>query len=151
MKNLRTYAGAFSRPLKKLGDIITMGHCSFYDAGMQYSLNGNVVALVARDVYSTFGAVCPATSKNTDDTTMTLRMFVGDAQVKRFYSDNADELTNAARLLSIPHEAPQQGMPQPNGIIEREVQDLLTGIRTLLVAAELPGHFGRMPLPATCS
>ena len=43
-------AGAFSRPLKHLGDIITMDHYSFYDAGMQYSLNGNVVALAARDV-----------------------------------------------------------------------------------------------------
>ena len=59
MKNLRKYAGALSRPLKQLAGIITMDHCSFCDAGMQYALNGKVVALVARDVYSTFGAVYP--------------------------------------------------------------------------------------------
>ena len=54
MKHLRTYAGALSRPLKQFGDIITMDHCSFYDAGAQYALNGNTVALVVRGVYSTF-------------------------------------------------------------------------------------------------
>jgi hypothetical protein len=69
---------------------------------MQYALNGNTVALVVRDVYSTFGAVCPAPSKNMEETTMTLRSFVGDTMVKRFYSDNADERIGAARSLGAP-------------------------------------------------
>ena len=63
MKNLRKYAGALSRPLKLFDDIATMDHCSFYDAGMQYTSSGNPVALVVRVVYSTFGAVYPAPSK----------------------------------------------------------------------------------------
>ena len=71
---------------------------------------------------------------------MALRSFVGDSKMKRLYSDNADELIGAARNLGAPREASQQGMPQTNGIIEREVQDMLTGTRTLLVAAGLPGH-----------
>ena len=62
MKNLRTYAGALSKPLKHFGGVITMDHCSVYDAGMQYALSGNTVALVVRDVCSTFGAVYPAPS-----------------------------------------------------------------------------------------
>ena len=55
-----------------LGDVITMDHCSFYDAGMQYALNGNTVALVVRDVYSTFGSVYLAPSKNMEETTLAL-------------------------------------------------------------------------------
>ena len=62
MKNLRKYAGASSRPLKQCGDTITMDPCSFYDAGMQRALAGKVVALVIRDIYSTFGTVYPASS-----------------------------------------------------------------------------------------
>ena len=59
--------------------------------------------------------------------------------MERFYSDNADELVSAARYLNVAHEASQQGVPQTNGIIERDVQDMLTGTRTLLVAAGMPG------------
>ena len=80
MKNLRKYAGAFSRPLKQFGDITPMDHCSFYDAGRQYALNGNTVALVVRDVYSTFGSVYPASSKNMEETTMALRSFIRGLQ-----------------------------------------------------------------------
>ena len=81
-----------------------MDHCSVYDAGMQYALNGNTVALVVRDVHMTFGAVYPAPSKNMDETTMALRSFVGDSKVKRFCSDNADELIGTARNLGFPME-----------------------------------------------
>ena len=65
---------------------------------------------------------------------------MGDSKVRRFYSDNADELIGAARNLGAPHEASQQGVQQTNGVIEREVQDMLTGTRTLLVVAGLPGQ-----------
>jgi hypothetical protein len=105
MKNLRKYAGAFSRPLQHFGGIIIMDHCSFYDAGVQYALNGNTVALVVRDVYSTFGAVYPARTKNMEEATMALKSSVGDATAKRFYSDNAGELIGVARNLGVPHEA----------------------------------------------
>ena len=81
MKNLRKYTGALSRPLKQFGDLVAMDHRSFYDAGMQRSLNGNVVALVVRDVYSTLGAVCPAPSTSIDESTMALKSFVGDSNI----------------------------------------------------------------------
>jgi hypothetical protein len=76
---------------------------------------------------------------------MALRSYVGESKVKRFCSDNADELIGAARSLGALHEASQQGMPQTSGIIEREVQDVLTGTRTLLVAAGVRGHSGHVP------
>ena len=103
-----------------------------------------------RDVDSTFGAVYPAPSKSMDEATMALRSFIGDSKVRRFYSDNADEPIGAARNLGAPHEASQQGMPQTNGIIEREVQDLPTGARTLLVAAGLLGQLRHTPPFVTC-
>ena len=114
---------------------------------MQYSLSGKVVSLVVRDVHTTFGSVYPADSKSTENTIEALQSFVGDSPIKRFYSDNADELISAARHLHVPHEASQQGIPQTNGIIEREVQDMLTGTRTLLVAAGMPGYFWSYAAP----
>ena len=72
---------------------------------------------------------------------------VGDENVARVYSDAVDELVVAARLRHIPHGASQQGLPQTNDIIEREVQGMLTGARTVLVVAGLPGYvrFGAAP------
>jgi hypothetical protein len=116
-----------------------MDHCSFYDHGMQYALNGNVISLVVRDVHTKYGAVYPATSTSTSSTVEALQRFIGGAKVKRFYSDNADALIAAARELTIPHEASQQGMPETNGIIDLEVQDMLIGTRTIMFAAGLPG------------
>ena len=98
------------------------------------------MALVVRDVATTVGSVHPSHSKDTEEAEAALQQFIGDAQVKRFYSDNAGELVNAARFLNVPHEASQQGMPQANGIIGREVQDMVAGARTLLVVAGLPGY-----------
>ena len=54
MRNSRKDARAFPRPVKGLGDIITMDHCSFYDHGMNYALSNTVVALVTRAVATTF-------------------------------------------------------------------------------------------------
>jgi len=75
MRNLRKYAGAFPRPVSVFGDIITMDHCSFYDQGMMYALNGKVVALVVRDVATTFGSVYPSHSKDTEETVAALQHF----------------------------------------------------------------------------
>ena len=71
---------------------------------------------------------------------MLLQDCIGDEVIRRLYSDNADELVGVARFLTIPHETSQQGTPQTNGIIEREVQDMVFGTRTLLVAVGLLGY-----------
>ena len=61
-----------------------MDHCSFYDGGAQYPVSGNVVALVVRDIYSTFGVVHPAASKSAGDTALAQTSYIGDAKVMRF-------------------------------------------------------------------
>jgi len=91
-----------------------------------------------------------APSKDTEDTVSALQNFIGDDHVERTYSDNADELINASRFLGVPHEASQQGMPQTNGIIEREVQDIVSGTRTVLVAAGLPRYVWSLADLVTC-
>ena len=141
MKNLRTYKGPFSRTLTSFGDLLSMEHCSLYDHGTQYALNGNVIALVIRDVHAFLGAVYPASSKCTAITAETRQRVIGDSKIKRLYSDNADELIVASRDIGIPHEASQQGMLETNGIIEREVQGLLTGVRAIMFAVGMPGYF----------
>jgi Zn-dependent alcohol dehydrogenase len=139
MKNLRKYAGAFSRPTTKFGDNITLDHCSFYDHGVQYALSGNVVALVVRGVHAGFGSVYPSSSKSTSSTVEALQRSIGDSQVKHIYSVNADELIAASREMGTPHEASQQGMPETNGLIEREVQDMLAGTRSVMYVTGMPG------------
>ena len=47
----------------------------------------------------------------------------------------------------MPHEASQQGIPQTHGIVERAAQDMLTGTRTLLVAAGLLGSVWSFAAP----
>ena len=103
--------------------MLTMGLCAFCDHGVEYALSNNVVALVARGVATTFGGVYPSPTKDTDETLAALKTY---SPASRNYSGNADELMSAARFLSIPHEAPQQGMPQANGIIGRAVQDMVS-------------------------
>ena len=109
----------------------------------------NAVSLVVRDVATTFGMVYPVARKTSEETVTALQMFIGDQMphVKRLYSDNADELVAAARFLNVPHEASQQGIPQTNAIIEREVQDMIVGTRTVLVAAGLPGYVWSLAAP----
>ena len=107
--------------------MLTMGLCAFCDHGVEYALSNNVVALVARGVATTFGSVYPSPTKDTDETLAALKTFNGGSPARRIYSGNADELMSAARFLSIPHEAPRQGMPQANGIIGRAVQDMVSG------------------------
>jgi hypothetical protein len=106
---------------------------------MQYALIGNVISLVVRGVHTKHGAAYPANNKSASSIAEALQRFIGDSNVKRFYSDNADEIVVVARELLVPHEASQQGMPETNGIIEREVQDMLSGARTSMFAAGLPG------------
>ena len=137
IQHLRTYKGAFSRPTKGFGDTVTMDHCSFYDHGMQYALNGNLISLVVRDVHTKYGAAYPVNKKAASSTVQALQRFIGDSNVKRFYSDNADELVAAAR----------QGVPETNGIIEREVQGMLSGTRTIMFAASLPGYVWSFAVP----
>ena len=121
-------------------DVRTMDHCSVYDGGMQCFVNGNVAARAVRGTDSALEPVYPTTSESVDDATMTLRACIGDSHVERLCSDNADELTLAARNLEVPHEASQQGTLQTHAIVEREVKDTLTGARTRLVAVGLPVH-----------
>ena len=41
-------------------------------------------------------------------------------------------------------------MPQTNGIVERAVQEVLAGTRTLLVQAGMPGYFWSYAAPCYC-
>ena len=138
VENLKKHSGSFSRPIKDYGDIISMGPFCGNGHGKKRALSGSAVALVVRDVATTFECVYPAHPKPSEDTVSSLQMFIGNAAVHIFYSDDVDELISAPRFLNIPHE----GVPHTNGIVERVAQDMIAGTRTLLVSAGLPGCLG---------
>ena len=146
MRNLKKYAGACARLVEVFGDIIVMDHCSFHDQGMNYALSGHVIALVARGMATTFGSVFPPHTKGTEEIATALRSFIGDARVKRFSPDLADELCNPARYLTAPHKASQQGMAFLNGKFKTWVR----GRGPCWSRQACLGKVGRMRRHATC-
>ncbi|MFM7978636.1 MAG: hypothetical protein ACKPKO_04910, partial [Candidatus Fonsibacter sp.] len=59
----------------------------------------------------------------------------------RFYSDRSGEIARALRLLHIPSDTSQLGVPQHNAVAERLVQDVLEGTRTAILRVGLPPCF----------
>ena len=70
-----------------------------------------------------------------------MRHFIGDRICRRVYSDNSDEIGKALKALKTMPETSQPGRRETNAIVERENQDMLGGIRTLLIEAGLPSEF----------
>ena len=66
MRNLRKVAGSFDRELTKFGDIVTADHVSFTDSSGSGGLNGEVIGLVVKDLFSGFLAVYPSDTKAAD-------------------------------------------------------------------------------------
>ena len=66
---------------------------------------------------------------------------MGDHQIDCLYSDNSGEIGKACRVNSIATRNSLPGLPKNNAIIERTNQDILQGIRTVLVRAGLPACF----------
>ena len=95
MRNLRKLAHSFQRPTTKFGDIVTADHVSFAEEGGIYGLNGKVIALVLKDIYSGFLGAYPSDSKNSDEVYIAIQHFLGNVKVRTFYSDNAREIIKA--------------------------------------------------------
>jgi len=76
-----------------------------------------------------------------DSTMMAIKLFKGNREISRFYSDRSGEIERALRLLNIPSDTSQPGVPQNNAVAERLVQYVIECTRTSLLRAGLPPCF----------
>jgi len=80
-------------------------------------------------------------SKNTADTVHAINMFAGQRKIKAAYSDGSEEIQAACKQLCIPHTTSTPGRPRSNGVAERTVRQVITGVRVALHSAGLPDPF----------
>ncbi|MFM7981467.1 MAG: hypothetical protein ACKPKO_19335, partial [Candidatus Fonsibacter sp.] len=83
----------------------------------------------------------PMPDKSADSKLMAIKLFKGNRESSRFYSDRSGEIERALRFLHIPSDTSQPGVPQNNAVAERLVQDVLEGTCTSLLRAGLPPCF----------
>ncbi|MFM7986346.1 MAG: hypothetical protein ACKPKO_44240, partial [Candidatus Fonsibacter sp.] len=104
-------------------------------------MNGSRDVMVLKDAFSGLKAAYPMPDQSADSTMMAIKLFKGDREISRFYSDCSGVIERALRLLNIPSDTSQPGVPQNNAVAERLVQDVLEGTRTSLLRAGLPPCF----------
>ncbi|MFM7984643.1 MAG: hypothetical protein ACKPKO_35500, partial [Candidatus Fonsibacter sp.] len=104
-------------------------------------MSGSKDVMVLMDAFSGLKVAYPMPDKSADSMLTAIRLFKGNRDISRFYSDRSGEIERALRLLHIPSDTSQLGVPQNNAVAERLVQDVLEGTRTLLLRAGLPPCF----------
>jgi hypothetical protein len=115
---------------------------------------GDKEALVVKDLYSGLKHAYPMATKNADDTSIALRMFMGRRSIDKLKTtlrcDNSGELQKACKTLGICRDSSQPGVPQTNAIAERTVQDITNGSSASLLQAGLPPCFWPFAVQTYC-
>ena len=145
MRDVPHYTGAFDRTPAKWGDLITCDHIDSRNNEMT-GLHGEKNALVIKDFWSGLVMIYPAITKDGPETEEAIADFLGSKPCRRsfhryMYSDQERAILKACRSLKLHSETSQAGVPRNNAMIERTVQDVLAGTRTLLRTAGLPSCF----------
>ena len=135
------------RIVNTFGDCVTADHVDMSTLGST-GVTGVTDALIMLDVATRFLGVATVADKDTEATEHALRYFLDAHPAKLIYSDNAGNLKKAASNMGMNHEFSLPGVPKSNGLIERYVQVVLQGTRTLLIQAGLPMCF--WPYAAEC-
>ena len=105
-------------------------------------IGGMVSALVMLDIHTKTRYGFPIKSYTTNEHVRKMEQFVGGRGSDKcalMYSDNHTSLIKACEEFKYPHDLAQPGRPDRNGIAEQAVSDILTGTRTALIQAGLPG------------
>ena len=101
-----------------------------------HDLDGERVALVVKDVYSKFRYIYPAEAKDTKSCISSFKPFLKvEDKIGTIYSDNAPELTAAARSLKARLVTSRAYVNENKSVIEREMRTILEGTRANLEQA----------------
>ena len=135
---------------EKFGEVITADHIVTLDAGDK-ALHGERNALVMKDIAAGFLSCYPAAERSYSEALKAVLHFVGPKEkVGLFYSDNNGEMKKAATTLGLRHRNSTPGVPQTNGIVEREVRRILDGTRSALLHAGFPTRWWSWAIQHFC-
>ena len=154
MENARRYraGGIEAHTAKSFGDHVTADTVVLH--GMKdRGFLGEKNAIVFYDFATDYHDCIPCKNRSDSVTQWVFRHFIGpndDVKLKRFYSDRAPELINAAKIFSACDDHSTPGMPRTNGIAENKVKLVLRGARALLRQAGLPAKYWTFACRAFC-
>ena len=100
---------------------------------------GEKYAVVIFDLGTDWVTCAPVCERSGRDAEEALRMFAGpNAEIKSFYSDNANELRDAAKSVKWCHTTNTPFVSCTNGRVERRIRHVEEGTRTVLARAGFP-------------
>jgi hypothetical protein len=121
--------------IENFGDQVRADHVVM--RGRTEGQDGQRSALVLQDVATGFVDAFPAPSRTTEECHDAMREFIGKAQLKSLYSDNAPELIALGHSLQIPHATSTPYRHQTNSRIERAIGVTLQLARAILLQSGL--------------
>ena len=133
------YRGTYNPQVRTWGQLVTADHVS--GNGLDFAIGDEIGALIIKDAFTGLVGYYGVKDKTWETTRWAIREYKGDREIQLLYSDGAPEIARAARELDILQRTSTPGVPQNNGVIEREVQECIRGFRALLLAAGLPVAF----------
>ena len=150
MKHRKTRRGAFNRPLKKFGDLISFDYLDLDKSSLDLVPVLDYKVLVVRDRFTGMIAGYSSRTGETDQVIRSLKHFIGRRKVLQLYSDDAPAFVKAAKELKISHDSSLPGRAQNNSYAERNNQFLIMTVSTCLLHAGAPPCFWKYALDCVC-
>ena len=101
-----------------------------------HGLDGEMVALVIKDVYSQFRYIYPAEARDTESCINSFKHFLKvEDKIGTIYSGDAPELIAAAKSLKARLVTSRAYVSENNSVIEREIRTIHKGARANLEQA----------------
>ena len=150
MKHRKTRRGAFNRPLRKFGDLISFDYLDLDKSSLDLVPVLDYKVLVVRDRFTGMIAGYSSRTGETDQVIRSLKHFIGRRKVLQLYSDDAPAFVKAAKELKISHDSSLPGRAQNNSYAERNNQFLIMTVSTCLLHAGAPPCFWKYALDCVC-
>lgn len=150
MKHRKTRRGAFNRPLRKFGDLISFDYLDLEKSSLDLVPVLDHKVLVVRDRFTGMIAGYSSRTGDADQVVRSLKHFIGRQKVLQFYSDDAPAFVKAAKEMKISHDSSLPGRSQNNSYAERNNQFLIMTVSTCLLHAGTPPCFWKYALDCVC-
>ena len=120
----------------KFGDVVTADHIILRDSE-EYSRHGDTCILVLQDRHSMWIEAIAANGNTQEESRRIMRKLIPKERVSLFYSDNAQELTNAAEELDWLNTTSTPKRSETNGVGERANRRINEGLRACSIQSGL--------------